>query len=105
MVIFFPILIILFFLIWILIGFPIFVQKRPGLHGKIFTMFKFKTLYDDPKNILSEEKRQSKFGNFLRKTGLDELPQLFNVLGNSMSIVGPRPHVDLILKQYSKYEI
>ena len=67
LVIFFPILIILFFLIWILIGFPIFVQKRTGLNGKIFTMYKFKTLYEDPKNILSEEKRQSKFGNFLRK--------------------------------------
>ena len=55
-------MILLFFLVWLFIGFPIFMQKRPGLNNKIFTLYKFKTLYDSHKNI--SEKRQSKFGNF-----------------------------------------
>ena len=99
----FPIMILFFFLVWYAIGFPIFSQKRPGLNNKIFTLYKFKTLYDVSKSI-PEIKRQSKFGNFLRKTGLDELPQLFNILENKMSFVGPRPLLIEYLKKYSAYE-
>ena len=55
----FPVMILLFFLVWFTIGFPIFSQKRPGLNNKIFTLYKFKTLYDVSKNV-SEKKRQSK---------------------------------------------
>ena len=99
----FPIMVLLFFLVWCTIGYPIFCQKRPGLNNKIFTLYKFKTLYDVSKKI-SENKRQSKFGNFLRKTGLDELPQIFNVLENNMSFVGPRPLLKEYLKKYSNYE-
>ena len=98
-----PIMMLIFFLVWCVIGYPIFYQKRPGLNNKIFTLYKFKTLYEVSKKV-SENKRQSKFGNFLRKTGLDELPQLFNVLENNMSFVGPRPLLKEYLKKYSDYE-
>ena len=99
----FPVMVLLFFLIWFMIGFPIFKQKRPGLKNKIFTLYKFKTLYDASKNI-HESKKQNNLGNFLRKTGLDELPQLFNILENSMSLVGPRPLLFEYLNKYSNYE-
>jgi len=98
-----PIMFLIFFLVWFLIGYPIFSQKRPGLNNKIFTLYKFKTLYDISKN-LSEKKRQNKLGNFLRKTGLDELPQLFNILKNDMSFIGPRPLLVEYLEKYSNYE-
>ena len=98
-----PVMILLFFLIWFMIGFPIFKQKRPGLNNKIFTLYKFKTLYDASKNT-PEKKRQNSVGNFLRKTGLDELPQLFNILKNDMSLVGPRPLLVEYLNKYSNYE-
>jgi undecaprenyl phosphate N,N'-diacetylbacillosamine 1-phosphate transferase len=86
-----------------MIGFPIFKQKRPGLNNKIFTIYKFKTLYDASKNT-PERKRQNSLGNFLRKTGLDELPQLFNILKNDMSIAGPRPLLLEYLNKYSRHE-
>jgi undecaprenyl phosphate N,N'-diacetylbacillosamine 1-phosphate transferase len=98
-----PVMILLFFVIWFIIGFPIFKQKRPGLNNKIFTIYKFKTLYDTSKNT-PERKRQNSLGNFLRKTGLDELPQLFNILKNDMSLVGPRPLLLEYLNKYSRHE-
>ena len=102
-ILFFPVMILIFFSVWLTIGYPIFSQKRPGLNNKIFTIYKFKTLYDISKKV-SEKERLSKFGNFLRKTGMDELPQLFNILENKMSFVGPRPLLFEYLKRYSVYE-
>ena len=99
----FPLMILIFFLVWTFIGFPIFSQKRPGLNNKIFTLYKFKTLYDAHKYVLENE-RQNTLGNFLRKTGLDELPQLFNILKNDMSFIGPRPLLVEYLKKYTNFE-
>jgi undecaprenyl phosphate N,N'-diacetylbacillosamine 1-phosphate transferase len=102
-VILFPVMVLIFFLVWLTIGYPIFKQKRPGLNDKIFTLYKFKTLYDAPTDI-PERKRQNKVGTFLRKTGLDELLQLFNILKNNMSFIGPRPLLMEYLAKYSKHE-
>ena len=97
-----PIMILILILVWIFIGFPIFTQIRPGLNNKLFTIYKFKTLYDDNGDELS---RTSSFGNFLRKFGLDELPQLINILKNDMSLIGPRPLLKEYLNKYSKKEL
>lgn len=102
-VIFSPVMLLIFFFVWLVIGFPIFFQKRPGLNNKIFTIYKFKTLYNSFNSSL-EEDRQNRLGTFLRKTGLDELPQLFNILQNKMSLIGPRPLLVEYLNKYSKYE-
>ena len=102
-VLLFPLMSLIFFLVWIFIGYPIFFQKRPGLNDKIFTIYKFKSLYDADKNFLEIE-RQNKLGDFLRKTGLDELPQLFNIFKNDMSFVGPRPLLIEYLNKYTTYE-
>ena len=80
-------------------------QKRPGLYGKPFVMYKFRTMidaYDSQGKLLPDEKRMTKFGNFLRKYSLDELPELFNVLKGDMSLVGPRPLLVEYLPLYSK---
>jgi lipopolysaccharide/colanic/teichoic acid biosynthesis glycosyltransferase len=77
------------------LGFPvIFWQQRPGLHGRRFKLFKFRTMrapHDKHLRRVSDEQRLSAVGQFLRRTRLDELPQLYNVLIGDMSFVGPRP--------------
>jgi lipopolysaccharide/colanic/teichoic acid biosynthesis glycosyltransferase len=80
-------------------GPAIFRQKRIGLHGKIFTLFKFRTMkngVDQDENYLPAEQTDSRFtrlGRLLRRTRMDELPQLFNILRGDMHFVGPRPFV------------
>ena len=96
-------MIVISILIWYKIGFPIFIQKRPGLNNKIFKIYKFKTLLDNSE-FEYDIKRHSPLGDFLRKTGLDELPQLINILQNKMSFIGPRPLLEEYLDKYSDYE-
>lgn len=79
------------------IGKPIiFKQMRPGLNEKIFTLYKFRTMTDakdEYGRLLSDGDRLTKFGQFLRNTSLDELPETWNILKGEMSIVGPRPQL------------
>jgi len=86
-------------------GRPIFFKQiRPGLHAKPFVLYKFRTmldLKDKDGNLLPDEKRLSSLGKFLRKTSLDELPELWNVLKGDMSLVGPRPLLMEYLDRYT----
>lgn len=84
-------------------GKPFFFQLRPGLNGKIFTIVKFKTMNDKKDaqgNLMSDEQRLTKIGKFVRKTSLDEIPQLLNVIKGEMSLIGPRPLLPEYLPLY-----
>lgn len=103
-----PIMIIMAILVRINLGTPvIFKQERPGLNGKIFKLYKFRTMTDKTdKNgdLLPDEKRLTKFGRKLRSTSLDELPELINILKGDMSVVGPRPLLVQYLPLYNKQQ-
>ena len=105
-IILFPLLLFIGTIIYIMLGKPIiFKQERPGLYGKPFTFYKFRTMkeeFDKDGKPLPDLKRLTKLGQLLRKTSLDELPSLFNVLKREMSIVGPRPLLMEYLPKYSK---
>ncbi|MDX5339524.1 MAG: sugar transferase [Cyclobacteriaceae bacterium] len=86
-------------------GSPFFYQKRPGRESRIFWIIKFKTMWDqkDRKgNLLADELRISPLGKWIRKSSLDEIPQLINVLKGEMSLVGPRPLLPEYLDLYSE---
>ena len=89
-------------------GPAVFTQDRVGKDGKVFKIYKFRTMklpedsIDENGNVLEPKKRITKVGAFLRKTSLDELAQLFNVLGGTMSIVGPRPTLPYQVENYNE---
>lgn len=105
-----PVMLLLMLLgAWQMKGNPFFVQPRPGKIGKdgkekIFKLIKFRTMTnerDKDGNLLPDEKRLNGYGTILRKTSLDELPQLFNILTGSCALIGPRPLLVRYLDRYS----
>lgn len=98
-------LIIISLLIYLRMGKPIFFkQERPGLSGKTFKIYKFRTMknaYDENGNLLDDSYRMTNLGRWLRKTSIDELPELFNVLKSDMSLVGPRPLLQEYIELYT----
>lgn len=89
----------IFFIVWVGLlvanaGKPFFYQDRPGRHGRVFRIIKFRTMNDKTDgngNLLSDNERLTQVGKLVRKTSLDEIPQLLNVLNGDMSLIGPRP--------------
>ena len=101
-----PVLLLIGIMVWLKLGRPIlFTQVRPGYMARPFTMYKFRTMKNDRNNqgeLLSDDERITPFGQWLRSTSLDELPELFNVFFGHMSLVGPRPLLMSYLPLYSQ---
>jgi lipopolysaccharide/colanic/teichoic acid biosynthesis glycosyltransferase len=88
-------------------GKPFFFQLRPGKNERIFRIIKFKTMNDKRDkegNLLSDEKRLTTIGKLVRKTSLDEIPQLLNVIKGDMSLIGPRPLLIAYLPLYNEFQ-
>jgi lipopolysaccharide/colanic/teichoic acid biosynthesis glycosyltransferase len=89
-------------------GKPFFFQIRPGKNAKLFRIIKFKTMNDrkdSTGNLLADAERLTKIGQFVRKTSLDEIPQLLNVLKGDMRLIGPRPLLPEYLPLYNEFQI
>lgn len=103
-----PLLLVTAILVRIKLGSPVFFkQKRPGKDEKIFTLIKFRTMTDERDEngeLLPDEVRLTKFGQFLRSTSVDELPELFNILKGDMSVIGPRPLLIEYLPRYNEHQ-
>ena len=108
LIILFPLIFFISVIILFSIGSPIlFKQKRPGKNGEIFTIYKFRTMKntkDKSGNLLPDKLRKTRFGNFLRRASLDEIPELINVIKGEMSLVGPRPLMVSYLKLYNNFQ-
>ncbi len=109
MIVFFWLYIIIAILVRIMMGGPvIFAQERPGLNGKVFKVYKFRTMTNEKDsygNFLPDEQRETKFGNLLRLTSLDEIPQVYNIFKGDMSIIGPRPMMQMYLDNCTEEEL
>ena len=109
LILFSPLLILISLSIKFILGSPIlFIQSRPGFLGKPFNFFKFRTMTNTKNSdgdLLPDKNRLTPLGSFLRKTSLDELPSLWNVLKGDMSLVGPRPLLMEYLPLYSKEQM
>lgn len=105
----FPVFLIVCYKVRNNLGSPIFfLQERPGKDGKIFKMIKFRSMkdaFDKEGNLLPDHERITPFGQKLRSTTLDEMPQLINVLKGDMSIVGPRPQLAEFMDHYTAYQM
>lgn len=103
-----PIITIIAILVMIKMGRPvIFSQDRPGKNGRIFKMYKFRSMTqkkDTDGNLLDDQLRLTRFGKILRSTSLDELPELWNILKGDMSFVGPRPLLVKYLPLYNDHQ-
>lgn len=103
-----PVMLITAILVRTKLGSPvIFKQERPGLNGKVFRLYKFRTMTDakdENGQLLPDEVRLTNFGKKLRSTSLDELPELFNILNGDMSVVGPRPLLVRYLPRYNAHQ-
>lgn len=87
---------------------PIYTQKRVGLNGRVFKIYKLRSMYidaekDGPKWACENDERITKVGRIIRKTRIDELPQLVNILKRDMSFIGPRPERPEFIKEFIKY--
>jgi len=100
-----PFLLIIFVILRIMIGSPVILrQKRPGLMGELFTIYKFRTMTDqrdENGSLLPDEQRITNIGRMLRSYSLDELPEMFNVLKGDLSLIGPRPLMVQYLERYT----
>ncbi|MGA0437521.1 MAG: sugar transferase [Limisphaerales bacterium] len=103
-----PVLLLVALWVRFRLGSPVFfTQERPGLRAKSFELIKFRTMTDqrdEAGNLLSDTERLTPFGQWLRSTSLDELPELWNVLRGEMSLVGPRPLLKQYVPLYSKHQ-
>ena len=103
-----PIMLVTAILVRIKLGSPIiFTQDRPGKDGKIFKLYKFRTMtsqVDEEGNLLPDAERLTPFGQKLRSTSLDELPELLNILKGDMAVVGPRPLLVRYLSRYNDHQ-
>lgn len=100
-----PILVLMLFVLFVSFsGKPFFIQKRVGKNEKMFWMLKFRSMIDETAERTTDKDRLTKIGRFIRKTSIDELPQLVNVLKGDMSLVGPRPLLVEYLSSYNEEE-
>lgn len=103
-----PVIIVITILLFIANnGKPFFIQKRPGKNCKVFKIIKFKTMNDKKDSegkLLHDSERLTNFGKFVRKTSLDEIPQLLNVIKGDMSLIGPRPLLTDYVHLYSDFQ-